>query len=273
MLNSIYSFIKKYKKNSPQLKVEAPKISIITSVYNEDQFISQFLHEITKQTIFQQCELLLINPCSPGTKEKFILTFQQKYQNIIYLKLNYDPGLYAIWNIGIKLARGIYLTNANIDDRVAYNCYEQHAKTLDSFPHISLTYSDLYVSPRPNIKSSDHRVNNLELIEMPDFSIENALKPSLANDHPMWRRDCHDKWGFFDEKYKSAGDYEMWLRFLAGGAQFKKTFNTFGIHYANPLGLSTNTQWQIRHRKEAVDIRNRYISRWPQLDTYLPHEV
>ena len=64
-----------------------PKISIITSVYNGDQFIEGFLADITQQTIFDQCELILINANSPGNEEPVIKKYMDQYPNIIYQRL------------------------------------------------------------------------------------------------------------------------------------------------------------------------------------------
>src|SRR5581483_10009648 len=71
-----------------------PRVSIITSMYNGDEYIEEFLADIVRQTIFKQCELILINANSPGHEEKIIQKYMNRYSNIIYIKLNYDPGIY-----------------------------------------------------------------------------------------------------------------------------------------------------------------------------------
>ena len=44
----------------------------------------------------------------------------------------------------------------------------------------------------------------------------------LPSNNPMWRKTLHDKFGLFDRSFKYSGDWEMWLRAVEGGAQFKK---------------------------------------------------
>src|SRR3990167_11330890 len=102
---------------SLQCSGQPPPISIITSVYNGGQFINGFMEDITQQTIFDQCELIMINANSPGNEEAVIKKYMQKYPNIIYKKLDKDPGLYAVWTLAIQMAQGEYITNANLDDR------------------------------------------------------------------------------------------------------------------------------------------------------------
>ena len=73
-----------------------PRVSIITSIFKGDVYIADFMREIVKQTMFDQCELLLINANSPGNEETVILPYLKQYPNIIYTKLEKDPGLYAV---------------------------------------------------------------------------------------------------------------------------------------------------------------------------------
>lgn len=66
---------------------QAPLVTIITSVYNGDKFIEGFMKDITRQTIYNQCEHIIINANSPGNEEPVIKKYMQKYPNIIYQRL------------------------------------------------------------------------------------------------------------------------------------------------------------------------------------------
>lgn len=215
-----------------------PRVSIITSVYNGDFFIEQFLQDITRQSIFDQCELLLINANSPGHEEEIIKRYVQLYpNNIIYRRLDADPGLYGVWNLGIELAQSEYLTNANLDDRLAINCLEVLSAALDANPDIDLVYSDGYITTRPNELFENRSTQ--EVIYYAEFSLR-AMVNCLPGSHPMWRKSMHKKYGMFDVRFKVAGDYEMWLRAAFAGSRFKKIPGIYGLYYCNPQGLSTN---------------------------------
>lgn len=212
------------------------RVSVITSIYKGDQFIEGFMKDIVQQTIFEQCEFILINANSPGNEEQVIQPYLALYPNIKYMKLTSDPGIYGVWNMAIKMASAPFITNANVDDRIAFNCYEVHKKALENNPHIDLVYSDMYVTRVPNetfLTTSSKKVYGL-----PEFSKKNMRKCIMGN-HPMWRKSMHEKHGYFDESYKASGDFEMWLRAVQGGSQFKKIDGIYGLYYSNPEGLST----------------------------------
>ena len=233
---------------------DLPKISIITSVYNGDDFIEPFLEDITQQTIFKdKCELILVNANSPGNEEPIIKKYMEKYpDNIVYRKLEEDPGIYGTWNIGLEMASGEYVTNANLDDRKAVNSLEKHAKTLYSNPDIGLVYADSYITDSPN-ETFENNSSGGKSYNFEQFSKEAMLRGNQPHNNPMWRKELHQKHGFFEQEYKSAGDWEFFLRCAFEGVEFKKIGEKLGLYYFNPKGISTNTEntsWKQEEEKE-----------------------
>jgi len=223
----------------PLQTIANPKISIITSLYKGEKFIKGFLQDITRQTIFDQCELIIINANSPEHEEPIIREYMKKYPNIIYKKLDYQLGLYATWNMGINMARGIYITNANVDDRLSAKCYAVHARFLDANPSIDLVYSNSFITTLVNDKF-EKNLQKHPRVQLP-FSPNNIKKSCMPSFNPMWRKSMHDKHGLFDESFIIAGDWEMWIRAVKLGSVFKKINGFYGLFYNNHEGLSTAT--------------------------------
>lgn len=240
------------------LIAEKPKVSIITSIYNGDQYIEGFLKDITSQTIFKDCELLLMDANSPGNEFTIIKEYLEKFPNIHYTRFDKDPGLYGIWNLGIRSAQAEFITNANLDDRLATNCYEDHYNALIKNPDIDLVYSDVYLTHKPNETFAKNTAKYI--VQYPEFSIESMIL-CLPNNHPMWRKSMHKKSGYFNTTFKSAGDFEMWLRAVSRGAKFLKVSGIYGLTYLNPQGLSTGKLGNLP-RLEIIKIFESYKYIW-----------
>jgi hypothetical protein len=241
-------------EEQPEIKIsQLPKISLFASVYNADEYIEQYLEDITRQSIFKEkCELVLINPNSPGNEETIIKKYMEKYPNIIYKKLDNDPGVYDTWNEAIKLCTGEYVTNANLDDRKSPLSIEKHAKTLFANPDIDLVYADSYIMQEANKRWEDV-TQDTQKYNFEDFSLEAMLRGNPPHNNPMWKKSLHEKNGWFDQKYRSAGDWDFWLRCAFNGAKFKKINEVLGVYYFNPKGVSTNPEhnsWKREHEKE-----------------------
>jgi len=237
----------------------SPKISIITSVYKGEQFIEGFMKDIVRQTVFDQCELIIINANSPENEESIVKKYQKKYPNIVYVCLEGDPGLYAVWNLAIEMAQGEYITNANVDDRLAFTCYEMHLVALEENKDVDLVYSGFLVTYKPNElfeKNSATHVN----IGKP-FSPE-IMEHCQIGPNPMWRKSMHEKCGLFDEFYKHSGDWEMWCRAVAFGSRFLRATGYFCLYFLNPEGLSTDKKRDQVIKQEDEYIRRKYGYLW-----------
>ena len=243
----------------PEIEVDVkdlPKISLVTSVFKADEYIEQLMEDVTRQTIFEEkCEWIILNANPPGEEfdEEVILRYVEKYpDNIVYKRLEEDPGIYDTWNMAIKMSTGDYVTNVNCDDRRPMDAYEKQAKLLYANSDVGLVYNDSYIVHEPNIRWEDVP-SNCQQYQFEQFSKEAMLRQNLPHNNPMWRRSLHDKFGYFNQHYKSAGDWDLWLRCAFGGVKFMKHSEVLGVYYFNPTGMSTNPEhdsWKREHEKE-----------------------
>jgi len=238
---------------------DLPKVSIITSVYDAADTIEGFLEDITNQTIFEEkCELVLINANPPGLdyEEDVIKEYMEKYpNNIVYERLEEDPGIYAVWNKAIELSTGEFITNANCDDRKAIDSIEIHTRELYADSEVDLVYADSLITDQYN-ETFDNNTSNGRKYNFPPFTYDNLKMVNMPHQNPMWRRSYHDQYGFFDPKYRSAGDWELWLRGASQGSQFKKINRVLGLYCFNPKGISTNPDnfgWKQEEEKEVFE--------------------
>ena len=220
-----------------------PKITISCSVYDGDSYIKSFLEDITKQTIFDQCELIIVNANSPGNEEKIILDYVKKYDNIFYHRLDYRATTTEVVNMVIDdLSTGELITIGNIDDRRRKDCLEIQAKNLMFDREIDLVYADCIQTKKEN-ETFENNSSNGKLYEhsIEEFSKENMIK-CLPGPMPMWRLSVHKELGVFDKNYNYVNDWEMWLRLVKAGKKFKKINDVLGLYYFNEKGRSTSIE-------------------------------
>jgi glycosyltransferase involved in cell wall biosynthesis len=219
---------------------EPPILTIITSLYKGEKYIKTFLENITSQTIFNQCCLFIINANSPESEELFIAEYLERYpHNIVYKKLDITVGIYEAWNFAIDNSISEFITNANLDDLHRKDAMELKVQALQNNSQIDVVYSDIYYSFLENLP--------FEIVEkcglrtnLPVANKFNLLQFNSPHNSPMWRRSLHQKIGYFDTIYKSAGDYEFWLRAAFSGSLFMKIPHEVLVsYYHNPKGLST----------------------------------
>ncbi len=222
------------------LRAEAGlRVSAITSLYCGGDFIEQFMDNITSQTCFDRhCELIIVDADSPEKEAETIERYLARHDNIHYRRMNSRIGIYEAWNIGVQMARGSYLTNANLDDLRRADSFEIQAGALDALPFVDVVYQDFYYSFDPSLDWEGVAAFGYKS-ELPVITPYNLLRFNSPHNAPMWRKALHDELGLFDANYKSAGDYEFWLRCLAADKTFYKLNEPHVVYYQNPKGLST----------------------------------
>ena len=99
-------------------KVDKPKISIITPVYNKEGTIKRYLRSIQNQ-YFDQIEIILVDDKSTDNSVRIIEGIKEEDQRIILLKNNKKKGTLINRNIGVFKSRGEYLMFVDPDDLIS----------------------------------------------------------------------------------------------------------------------------------------------------------
>ena len=214
------------------------QLTIITSLYKGEKYINTFLENVTNQTIFDQSQLFIIDANSPQNEYEIIKKYLENYPNIKYVRLDNTIGIYESWNLAITESVSEFLTNANVDDLHRNDALELKVQCLRDNPMVDVVYSDIYYSFIPNLTFEVVEKGGIKT-NLPTANKFNLLNFNSPHNSPMWRRSLHDRVGYFDPTYKSAGDHEFWLRSAFSGATFMKIKDPVVVYYQNPDGMST----------------------------------
>lgn len=236
-----------YIQREPALLVTA-----IASLYRGGRFIDQFMENITSQTCFHDyCELVIIDADSPENESEVIERFCKQYKNIVYRRMNYRIGVYEAWNIGVKLARGEYLTNTNVDDIRRSDSLELQAAVLDNLSFVDIVYQDFFYTFDPHLRFNEIARLGFKS-ELPVVTPNNMMDFNSPHNAPMWRKQLHEDLGYFDVSYRSAGDYEFWMRCLTANRVFYKINDPHLAYYHNPEGVSTRPDSQSAEESRRI---------------------
>ena len=235
------------------------KVSAIVSTFNSEKFIRGCLEDLLAQTLYKKngLEIIVIDSGSQQNEKAIVNEFQQKYSNIVYVRTVERESVYAAWNRGIKIASGIYVTNANTDDRHRRDALEVMASFMDKHREVGLVYSDSLITVTEN-ETFDHctPVGALQWVE---YNRAFLTLDCIIGPQPMWRKSLHYKYGYFDESFTSGGDWEFWLRIAEGTAMLHIPI-FLGLYFQSPYSVE-----HLDHRKkiaEDIQIRKKYIPKY-----------
>ncbi|MFC1881554.1 glycosyltransferase [Thermodesulfobacteriota bacterium] len=242
------------KKAVPTNAHQQPRVSAIVSTFNAEKYIKGCLDDLENQTISDDLEIIVVNSGSEQNEEAIVKDFQEKYSNVKYIRTDCRETVYAAWNRGIKAATGKYITNANTDDRHRHDALEVMVNFLEAYPETALVYANVIITETEN--ETFGCCTPVGYFNWLNFNREDLMnKGCFVGPQPMWRRNVHNEYGYFDDSFITSGDYEFWLR-ISQSHSF--------MHLPVQLGLYLRSKGSIEHsnrekqREENQKILNMY---------------
>lgn len=227
----------------------SPKISVVMSVYNDEQYIAEAIQSILSQT-FTDFEFIIINDGSTDRTEAILASFRD---DRIRLYSQENRGLTFSLNRGLSLVRGDYIARMDGDDVSMPERFARQVAFLDENPKIGLVGTFAY-----RIDTRSRRVN---LYRYPTESAE--IRDCLWSDCPfchtsvMFRRTCIEKVGGYRERIGPAEDLDLWFRITEyfDAANIPEALHAFRI---DPYGITVSRRLeQLR-----AGCLTRYLAKW-----------
>ena len=238
----------------------AYKVSAIVSTYNSEKFIRGCLDDLIAQTLYQKggLEIVVVNTGSQQNEREIVEEYKQRFDHIKHIWVPQRENVYAAWNRGIKAASGEYVTNANTDDRHRPDALERMAGVLDCRPDIALVYADVDITTQENATFGGAPVKgNYHWLE---FDRRTMFTACYMGPQPMWRRELHDRHGYFEPDFKSAGDYEFWLR-MCPTETFQHIPETLGLYLESPSSIEHSNQ-ETAARETLIALERHWPREW-----------
>ena len=175
------------------------KVSIITATYNSVSFIEDCLVSVAEQS-HDNLEHVLIDGSSSDSTLEVIQNYRSEFTKVVSEP---DDGIYDALNKGISHATGEVICFLHSDDVFfSKDVLKNIVSIFEADESVSAVYGDLvYVH-----HSTPDRV--VRTWRSSSFS-PNLLKQGWMPPHPTLyvRRECYERIGGFDTRYRIAADY------------------------------------------------------------------
>lgn len=193
-----------------------PQISVIIPVYNGEQWLEPTIRSVIGQENID-FELLIGDDFSSDGSQTIIKKFQHD-PRIRSFFFEQNAGLFGNLNRLLSKARAPLVHFLCQDDILETNCLVETVSFFKSNPDVVMSYcSARYIDVKDNVISESHTSallfeTGMCLQLLLYFGcIPASLSPVSA------RVAAIDTAGRFDESYRFAGDYEMWVRLCQVG--------------------------------------------------------
>jgi glycosyltransferase involved in cell wall biosynthesis len=217
------------------------KISVLSSLYNCEEFLPGFFEALRKIEGKERLEVLLLHN-EPREAELSIMSrFLSEMNFVRHIIIPERESLYRTWNRGIKMAEGEYITVWNVDDVRFPDSIVRQAAMLDHNPQAAIAYGDIWIS-------NQYAVPGFEKTNAPAYN-QHTYKKFFSEYHiscfQMWRKSIHETIGYYDEQFKCVGDFDFQIR-TAIHFPMVKVDKPLGIYLeGQPHKLSNNSDQEL----------------------------
>ena len=191
--------------------------SVIVVTLNAENTIKRCLDSLQFQS-FKDFEIINID----GGSNDATLEFFSAYPHLKIRSISEnDKGLYFAMNKGLRLANGKIIAILNSDDYYLPNTLQIVFRNFQNNPKIDVLAGSTSLSGKV-----------LQNPNLMDLRKEMIPHPSL-----FVKKDCYEKFGFFNTKFRVAADYEFVLRITKEGVTIQKINDLLAI--MTPGGFSS----------------------------------
>ncbi len=235
------------------------KVAVIVSLYKAAPKLRLFLSALAEQSFVKQesVEIILIDSGSPDCERTVVEAFLAvSALNLVYARSAERETIQAAWNRGIGLATAPYLVFLGVDEALYPETLEVLADELDRNPDVDWVMANSLLTA----------VNDQGLLERDVMTYD---RTGARKEHTyletcylswvggMYRRNVHERFGYYDETFTAAGDTEFKNRVLPG-LKVKFIPQMLGLFLNYPDERTTASP-----RAEIEDLRAWYIHRTP----------
>lgn len=239
----------------PEVTPTKVKITIITVLLNNKDFIAQAIESVLSQRLVN-VEYIVIDGGSDDGSKEIINRYASKITHVISEP---DEGMYFAMNKGIELATGEVIGFLHADDFYAGPNVLRQVLSVFENETIDAVYADLDYVHR---KSQDKVLRKWRSGKYYPNSFYKGWMPP----HPTFfaRKNAYQRFGGFNTELRSAADYELMLRFLL--VYQARVFYIPQVWVKMRIGGQSNRNLQNRYKANREDLKawevNHLKPRW-----------
>lgn len=183
------------------------KLSIVTATYNSSKTIEDTIKSVLCQT-YKNYEYIIIDGVSKDNTLDIVHKYDPLFEGRMRIYSEKDKGIYDAMNKGFHHATGDVLMLINSDDLFARpDALELVVKEFEKHPEIDGVYANLYYVSQNNIDN---------IVRVWKTGEQKPMRKGWLPAHPTFyvKRECYEKYGYFNLTYPLAADFELMLRFV-----------------------------------------------------------
>jgi len=181
--------------------MDKPLVSVIMPTFHQPQYLKTSVLSVMAQS-YQNVELVIVPVKDDMKTETIIKELLTTFPSIRTVESPMASVVHQM-NLGLKEAKGAYLTEAASDDFMFPWKIANEAQVIEKSNALLVYSLFLY---------GDENLTPIGVTNVPEFSYEALLHRNFISDCCLVRREVYDEFGAFDESLGVLCMFDKWLR-------------------------------------------------------------
>ncbi len=184
------------------------KVSVIIPTYNYGEFIGDAIDSVLNQT-YKDYEIIIVDDGSTDNTIEILEEYRDKADIRYFYQENKGPA--AARNLGVKKSTGKYISFLDADDVYVPEKLEEQVDILNNNKKVGLVYSD-FLYTKKNLHSNYYHYR-CKSYDNQEKALQHLWRENYINTSTvMTVKDYLLELGLFNEKFRYAEDYDLWMR-------------------------------------------------------------
>lgn len=191
--------------------MKKPRVSIIMSVYNGQDYLEEALESILAQT-YQNWECIIVDDGSTDRTTEILDRIEKADERIVVCRNQVNMGVPRSLNKALVMAQGKYVIRMDADDICRKDRLEKQITFMEKHPNISIASCKFFSLVGDNICPQGFaRKTDEESVKALFLFFDPILHPGvIAKTEEM-------KFFLYDEAFSCTEDLELWIRMIEKG--------------------------------------------------------
>jgi glycosyltransferase EpsE len=191
-----------------------PEVTVLMSVYNDEEYLEKSMNSILDQT-FSDFEFLIIDDASTDESVSILKSYASNDERIRLVLNEKNKGLSYNLAEGVEMAEASWIARMDADDIACENRLEVQKEYVENHPDVDIVGS--YVT------DIDEHDQEMEIRKVPvSHEKISDLIWTCPFIHPtvMFRKEAILEAGSYDRNLRRRQDYDLWFRCKAANLKF-----------------------------------------------------
>jgi glycosyltransferase involved in cell wall biosynthesis len=235
---------------------DTPILSVLMPVFNSEQFVSDAIKSILKQS-FKDFEFLILDDCSKDKSLEIIKDFKKLDPRIKAFQNEKNLGVVESRNKLINLSKGRYIAWIDSDDIALENRFEEQIRFLENHPEIGLVGTDAIIIDENGKETGKWLFET----DPQKLKIELFFHSPFLSSSVMIRKSCLPQ-NFYDPRFPVSEDFDLYSKIsehseAANIPEFlvKYRINSKGLSKSNTEKMEQLSVQVIKEHAERLGIK------------------